>query len=79
MMDTYNRQASEYIFRENNAVVRIFLLEFIYIYICVCPRTLSAVARTQGLPFYFVFSGKGALMLTLSLCGAVGESGWGYD
>ena len=53
MMDTYNRQASEYIFRENNAVVRIFfLLGYIW---------------------------KGNSMLTLSLCGAVGESGWGYD
>ena len=51
MMDTYNRQASEYIFRENNAVVRIFLLEYMYIYL-----------------------EKGGLMLTLSLCGAVGES-----
>ena len=25
------------------------------------------------------FFGEGGLMLTLSLCGAVGESGWGYD
>ena len=56
MMDTYNRQASEYIFRENNAVVSISLLGDMYMYL----PTLS-------------------LMLTLSLCGAVGESGWGYN
>ena len=59
MMDTYNRQASEYIFRENNAVVSISFSELIYVYIYTCSLTLSPFARSKDLPFFYC--GKGGL------------------
>ena len=51
------------------------LLGFIYIYIL---SYFGTGWEEQGSASFFFF-GKGGLMLTLSLCGAVGESGWGYD
>ena len=58
MMDTYNRQASEYIFRENNAVVSLSLSEFLYIYIY---SLLVLCSQLRGPRVCFFLEGKGGL------------------